>query len=141
MILAFGNLRETDRARSGLFSIAVNWAPGARLSKIWPVKAPVPGPNSTTLRAEWIEDVLTMAFASQGEDGQIAPTVVGARIRALKKPNDMAQTLGWHTLERNLKSFFHSRIKTYLLSWADEILQVRLVLPVSGRPYGPRYDD
>ena len=47
-----------------------------------------------------------MAFASQGEDGQIAPTVVGARIRALKKPNDMAQTLGWHTLERNLKRFF-----------------------------------
>jgi hypothetical protein len=77
-----------------------------------------------------------MAFASQGEDGQIAPTVVGAWIRALKKPNDMAQTLVRHQVERNLKSFFHSRIKTHLLSCRDEILQVCLVPSVSGHPYG-----
>jgi hypothetical protein len=53
------------------------------------VKAPLPGPSSTTLDAACKSDARTISSAKNGDEGHIAPKVEGSRRKDLKKPSDM----------------------------------------------------
>jgi hypothetical protein len=70
------------------------------------VKAPVPGPSSSTCSAFSSEEARTIAFARKGEEGQIAPTEPGERIMALIKCNDTPLNLQAPIRRRNTKNDF-----------------------------------
>jgi len=73
------------RASVGFRSIARKRASGLACSTISRVKAPVPGPNSTMVRAWGTPAWRTISRASEGEEGATAPTEPGLRRNSRRK--------------------------------------------------------
>lgn len=74
--------------------------------RIAPVKAPVPGPSSSTDSAREISDASTIARARNGDEGQSAPTDPGDFKNAFTNLKDMTAKLGSRPTARNTKSDF-----------------------------------
>src|SRR5262245_65885523 len=70
-------------ANRGLISIAANFECGRNDRRMWPVKAPVPGPYSRTASAFSKPACSIITWAKYGELGMSEPTAAGLRMNWL----------------------------------------------------------